>query len=560
MLQLSNIKMPPCHTMDDLQEMIRQALCVKEGEIISWKIARRSLDARKKGQVHYLYTVSLETFDDRAILRHFRGKAKGRHRPAASAAIRLQGGIGLEKAEPSVYRFPEPGEKTLRHRPVVIGSGPAGMFAAWMLAAHGYRPVVLEMGDPAPERLKNIEKYWETGILDPDSNVQFGEGGAGTFSDGKLNTGVKDAAGRNAEVLRIFVQAGAPEDILYEARPHVGTDVLIRVVQEMRRQICSAGGDVLFRTKVTDLLLDTDFLQPRIRGVRTADGRVFDSDQVILAIGHSARDTFRMLTEKPLLMEPKAFAVGVRVEHPQELINWQQYGPQAPLITEPAAYRLAAQLENGRRVYTFCMCPGGYVVNASSEPGHLAVNGMSYHARDSRHANSAVIVSVTPEDFRPFHQAGTPEVLDGCAFQRSLETAAFRLGDGGAPVQRFEDFRLGRGGAAGSLSPCHKGRWQYANVRSLFSESLAGSLEEGILAFDKKIPGFAMPDALLTGVESRTSSPVRITRSPDTLESSIAGLYPCGEGAGYAGGITSAAMDGLRAAEQIGARFRPFSL
>ena len=560
MLQLSNIKMPPGHTLDDLQDTIRQTLRIHEGELVSWRIARRSIDARKKGQLHYLYTVTLETTDDGKLLRRLREGGKGRRRQAASASVRLQGGAELSTAEVSVYRFPEPGSRELRKRPVIVGSGPAGMFAAWMLAAHGYRPIVLEMGDPAQERLKSIEKYWETGVLDPESNVQFGEGGAGTFSDGKLNTGVKDAAGRNAEVLRIFVQAGAPENILYDARPHVGTDVLIRVVQEMRRQICAAGGDVLFRAKVTDLLIDTDGMRPQILGVRTADGRVFESSQVILAIGHSARDTFRMLTEKPLLMEPKAFAVGVRVEHPQDMINRQQYGPQAALIPEPAAYRLAASLDNGRRVYTFCMCPGGYVVNASSEVGHLAVNGMSYHARDSRNANSAVIVTVTPDDFRPFHREGMSDVLDGCAFQQALEAAAFKIGGGGAPVQRFEDFRQNRAGAAGSLLPCHKGQWQYANVRSLFPEELAFSLEEGILAFDRKIPGFAMPDALLTGVESRTSSPVRITRSADTLESTIAGLYPCGEGAGYAGGITSAAMDGLRAAEQIGAKFRPLCI
>ena len=555
--------------MEDLKKAFCEALQLTPGELVSWHITKRSLDARRKGQVYYLYSVAVETADDAKILKRSlvrRGKdhlsgSGSRIRTAGPGPSRLRGGIMAEPAREQVYHFPEPGSEEMRSRPVIVGSGPAGLFAAWMLAKHGYRPVVLEMGDPASERLKKIESYWETGVLDPDSNVQFGEGGAGTFSDGKLNTGVHDAAGRNYEVLRIFAAAGAPENILYDARPHVGTDVLIHVVQEMRRQICEAGGEVRFRTKVTDILIENAALSPRVAGIRTEDGTVIETGQVILAIGHSSRQTFRMLAEKPLIMEPKAFAVGVRIEHPQEMINRQQYGNQASQISEPASYRLAVQLPSGRRVYTFCMCPGGYVVNASSEPGYLAVNGMSYHARDSRHANSAVIVSVTPEDFAPYAKAGIPEVLNGMLFQYELEKCAFMAGNGAAPVQRFEDFRnhTPGTGSAGALVPCHKGKWQYADVRSVFPFVIGDSLEEGILAFDRKIPGFAMPDALLTGVESRTSSPVRIVRDPHTLESPVAGLYPCGEGAGYAGGITSAAMDGLKAAEMIGSRYRPFA-
>ena len=559
MLQLTNIKLPPDHQLADLEDLVRKTLQLRDGELISWRIARRSLDARRKGQVHYLYTVWAETGDDRRILRRLSSGRK--KKPAAAAApVHLQAGMEVSCADVPQYRFPAPGTVPLRHRPVIVGSGPAGLFAAWMLAMHGYRPIVLEMGDPALERQKKIEEYWRSGIPDPASNVQFGEGGAGTFSDGKLNTGVLDSACRNQEVLRIFTEAGAPEDILYESRPHIGTDILIRVVQEMRRRICEAGGDVYFRTEVTDLLLREDGLQPHICGVKARDGRVYESDHVVLAIGHSARATFRMLAGKPLQMEPKAFAVGVRAEHPQEMINRQQYGPQAGLIREPASYRLAAQLPSGRRVYTFCMCPGGYVINAASEDNTMAVNGMSYHARDSRHANSAVIVSVTPEDFLPYGRPDCPAVLNGMLFQYALERAAWQEGGGAAPVQRFEDFRMNRCGGAGALTPCHKGQWTYANVRSLFPEEIAASLEEGLLAFDDRIPGFAMPDALLTGVESRTSSPVRIVRDSGSLESTIGGLYPCGEGAGYAGGITSAAMDGIRVAEKIAAVCRPFPI
>jgi uncharacterized FAD-dependent dehydrogenase len=531
MIQITQLKLPVEHTEKDLEERIAAALRIRPSELKSWRIIRRAVDARKKEELRYVYTIQAETTREKQIL------AKSRHNNVMSI-------------DPVRYRFPEPGNAVLSHRPVIVGSGPAGLFCGYALALHGYRPLILERGDEASVRRERVEQFWKNGVLDPDSNVQFGEGGAGTFSDGKLNTGVKDKNGRNEEVLRIFTEAGAPEEILYDARPHLGTDLLVRIVENLRRRIEEAGGTVRFRTKAEDVLLKDG----RVRGIRLDSGETIDTDVLVLAVGHSARDTFSMLWDRGLLMQPKSFAVGVRVEHLQRMITDCQYGPDAPAALGAASYRLACTLENGRGVYSFCMCPGGYVVNASSEPGHLAVNGMSYHARDSHNANSAIVVSVTPEDYAGCAGAGVPAALAGIAFQRELERKAWEFAEGLIPVQRFEDFCLDREGGPGALSPCMKGGFRYANVRRIFSEELAGSLEQGIREFDRKIPGFASPDVLLSGVESRTSSPVRICRDRN-LESSTAGIYPCGEGAGYAGGITSAAMDGLRVAEAIAGKY-----
>lgn len=527
MIQITQLKLPVEHTNEELVRRIAAELGIHPSELKSWQIVRRSVDARKKEELKYVYTIQAEAAGEHRIL------SSGRHK-------------NITSTKEEKYHFPECTGRRTNTPPVIVGSGPAGLFCGYALALHGYRPVILEQGDPASVRRKKVEMFWKNGVLDPDCNVQFGEGGAGTFSDGKLNTGVKDKNGRNREVLRIFVEAGAPEEILYDARPHLGTDLLVKIVENMRNRILEAGGTVRFRTKVQDLLTQNG----RIRGVRTADGEEIAAEALVLAIGHSARDTFSMLFSRGVRMQPKSFAVGVRVEHSQRLITERQYGPDAPAILGAAPYRLAHTLENGRGVYSFCMCPGGYVVNASSEDGMLAVNGMSYHARDSRNANSAIVVSVTPDDFAIFHKEGTPALFDGISFQRELERRAFLCGRGAVPVQRFEDFCLGRSGGPGRLEPCIRGRYAYSNVRGIFPEYLAASLESGIRSFDRKIPGFAGADVLLSGVESRTSSPVRILRD-ERLESSISGIYPCGEGAGYAGGITSAAMDGLRIAEAV---------
>ena len=432
--------------------------------------------------------------------------------------------------------------------PVIVGSGPAGLFCAWYLARAGYRPLVLERGQEAQKRKETVDRFWKDGVLDPDSNVQFGEGGAGTFSDGKLNTLVKDPNGRNHEVLKRFVEAGASEEIVYQQKPHLGTDVLIGIVETMRHQIEEMGGSFRFETKVTDLCIENGHLT----AVEVNNEEKIPADACVLALGHSARDTFDMLHRRGVYMEPKSFAVGLRMEHPQKMINYDLYGEEENEFLGAASYKVTHTCENGRGVYSFCMCPGGYVVNASSEQGMLAVNGMSYQARDSKNANSALIVTVTPEDF--------PEEgpLGGIAFQRNLEKRAWEIGKGKIPVQLFGDYKLHQKSSAfGEIEPQMKGAHVFADVRSILPKEIGDSIEEGVLAFGKKLKGFDRNDAILSGVESRTSSPVRIVRNREGY-SNIEGIYPCGEGAGYAGGITSAAMDGIKTAEFICEKFRNF--
>ena len=446
------------------------------------------------------------------------------------------------------YQFPLPGTEKLEHVPVIVGSGPAGLFCAWYLARAGYRPLVLERGQEAQKRKETVDRFWKDGVLDPDSNVQFGEGGAGTFSDGKLNTLVKDPNGRNHEVLKRFVEAGAPEEIVYQQKPHLGTDVLIGIVETMRHQIEEMGGSFRFETKVTDLCIENGHLT----AVEVNNEEKIPADACVLALGHSARDTFDMLHRRGVYMEPKSFAVGLRMEHPQKMINYDLYGEEETEFLGAASYKVTHTCENGRGVYSFCMCPGGYVVNASSEQGMLAVNGMSYQARDSKNANSALIVTVTPEDF--------PEEgpLGGIAFQRNLEKRAWEIGKGKIPVQLFGDYKLHQKSSAfGEIEPQMKGAYVLADVRSILPKEIGDSIEEGVLAFGRKLKGFDRNDAILSGVESRTSSPVRIVRNREGY-SNIEGIYPCGEGAGYAGGITSAAMDGIKTAEFICEKFRNF--
>ncbi len=528
MIRMNQLKLPITHSRDDLEKKIAKALKTDPAEI-DWTVVRQSLDARHKNNKQFVYTIDVKTAEESRILRK-----------VANNNIMLT----TEQA----YRFPSGGTMPLRSRPVIIGTGPAGLFCGWYLARAGYAPILLERGEPADVRAGKVRDFWKNGNLDPDSNVQFGEGGAGTFSDGKLNTLVKDPFGRNREVLLRFTEAGAPKEILYQNKPHLGTDQLISIVQELRRQIIAMGGEVRFSSKVTDLCPEEDFITVTVNG-----GQERIQTQVcVLAVGHSARDTFFMLNDRKIPMQPKAFAVGVRMEHPQELINMALYGEPENPILGPAAYKVTHTCENGRGVYSFCMCPGGYVVNASSEEGHLAVNGMSYHDRSSSNANSAVIVTVSPEDFP---ESGP---LGGVRFQRNLEKAAWDACCGKIPVQLWKDFRDGRESrAAGSMSPCICGSYAYGNVRRILPPVIGDSIEEGVLAFDRKIRGFAMEDALISGVESRTSSPVRILRDPQTL-TSMPGLYPCGEGAGYAGGITSAAMDGIKTAEAIARQYSPF--
>lgn len=532
MIRVGQVKLEPNHTQKELLGKIAKTLRISEIEIKSFQIRKQSIDARKKPDIKYVYTVDVEVTNEPQVWK----KQKGN-----------QASLVNEKP----YLFPPKGTCKIKERPVIIGSGPAGLFCAYLLAQHGYRPMVFERGASVEEREKDIEAFWRTGILNPCSNVQFGEGGAGTFSDGKLNTLVKDTFGRNQKVLEIFVENGAPEEILYQNKPHIGTDILIDVVRNMRDKIIAWGGSVSFHSQMTDLTIqDGKVVSVTITSGQTVT--VVPANILILAIGHSARDTFELLYRKNLPMTAKSFAVGVRVEHSQEMINASQYGEYTTYQLPAAAYKVTTNLENGRGVYSFCMCPGGYVVNASSEEGHIAINGMSYHARAGQNANSAIIVTVTPEDY------GTGHPLSGLQFQRELEKKAYQAGKGKIPVQRFEDFcRNIASTSFGALVPQMKGDYELANVREIFPKEIGASIEAGIKTFDKQIHGFAGNDVLISGVESRTSSPIRITRG-ETLQIDSTGIYPCGEGAGYAGGITSAAMDGMKVAEMIAIEMASF--
>lgn len=564
MLRLNQVKVG---TEQDAQldRRVAEVLQVPLRDIMSVRIVRQSIDARRKPQIFYRYTLDVEVKNQERVLRKFRGRENL-----------------VSLADPVVYHFPELGNKRQEHVPVIVGMGPAGLFCGYFLALHGYRPILLERGKCVEERQEDVERFWETGKLTPNSNVQFGEGGAGAFSDGKLNTLVKDRDGRNSVVLETLVRFGAKESICYEAKPHIGTDVLCQVVGRMRREITRLGGTVRFSSCVTGI----ETREGRVSGVIVNEEELLPCSQVVLACGHSARDTFAMLYEKGVPMEAKAFAVGLRVEHSQDMINECQYGKSDPGALGAAPYKVTAQASNGRGVYSFCMCPGGYVVNASSEQGRTAVNGMSYSGRGGRNANSAVIVSVTPEDF------GSDHPLAGIAFQRQLEEKAYELGNGKIPVQRYGEFRervvmeqdgetaiqgsaaaqvkasvryeanasyVDEGDANGEmLQPQCKGDYVWADVSRILPKACNEAFVEGMTAFGKQIEGFDRPDTVLSGVESRTSSPVRICRD-ESFQSAIRGLYPCGEGAGYAGGITSAAMDGLRVAEAIAAEYIPGS-
>jgi len=558
MIRLNQLKIIPGQE-EKLHTYVAKALMVREDEIIQLNIVKKSLDARKKPELFWIYTVDVELKASVNFKRVFKNKN-------ATSAPELK-----------PYRIPKCGKKPMAFSPVVVGMGPAGLFAAYFLAQKGFQPIIIERGNDVETRLRNVEDFWQGKPLKPESNVQFGEGGAGTFSDGKLNTGVKDKDGRNRTVLEIFCKHGAKEDILYDGKPHIGTDVLSNVVKNMREEIIAMGGKVLFEHKFVgyEVVSDGHSLKT-VKIINLKEGTFIniDTDVLILAIGHSARDTYEMLYENALPMEPKPFAVGVRVEHSQDFINRTQYGEEYADCYKDALpaspYKLAARAEDGRGVYSFCMCPGGYVVNASSEEGRLAVNGMSYSGRDGKHANSAIVVAVDAQDFQSDH------VLAGMHFQRELEQKAFDLCNGKIPVQFYEDFRSSLKGCLEQgdtlrntvVNHCNKnmtksipehsikGHYEYAKVNSIFPESISKAITEGMEQFDRIIPGFARENPLLCGVESRTSAPVRILRN-EFYQTCVKGIYPCGEGAGYAGGITSAAMDGMKVAESIITEYYP---
>lgn len=546
MIRINQIKLPPnCQNEEQaLQKKAAKLLRIEPAAVRSLSIVKKSIDARKRPDIFMVYTVDVKVDEEQKVIKKC-GQKNGQ----------------VQLAEEKAYEFP--GTLPAKDRPVIVGTGPAGLFCGYMLAKAGYCPILLERGREVHRRLTDVERFWRDGVLDPVSNVQFGEGGAGTFSDGKLTTTVKDPKGRMREALRIFVEAGAPKEIMYEAKPHLGTDILTDVVVNLRKEIEARGGEVRFESQATGLLLENG----HVTGVEV-NGAPLMSDAVILAIGHSARDTFQMLFDSGVPMEAKAFAVGLRMEHPREMIDRLQYGTYAfPLPA--ASYSVTAKTASGRGVYSFCMCPGGYVVNASSEPGRTAVNGMSYSGRDGANSNSAMIVTVSPTDYETYGKTGP---LAGIAFQRYLEERAFRIGKGAVPVERYGDFYSAVVGAdSGSdpsavplcslsarypdFAPAIKGKWQFAPVHEILPDFLNRALAEGIDLIGQKMKGFHDGDAFLSGVESRTSSPVRILRD-ETGQSEIRGLFPCGEGAGYAGGITSAAMDGILIAEKVASRSR----
>lgn len=529
MLKINQIKLPVGQNEQQLEKKIRKILNLPKTESFTYEIIKKSLDARKKPELFYVYTVHVTV--------HNESKVKKKIHPSSVSVV-----------TESEYQFPVAGKENLSARPVIVGAGPAGLFAAYQLTEAGYLPLVLERGKKVQERQKDVEQFWQTGRLLPESNVQFGEGGAGTFSDGKLNSVVKDPTGRNRYVLRTFVKFGAPSEILYDNKPHIGTDILSKVIANMRTYLEAKGATFLFENQMTDLVIE----KGRLKAIVT-EKETIPTDVVILALGHSARDTFEMLEQKAIPMEAKNFAVGFRVEHPQKMIDQAMYGEWTGPKLPAAPYKVTSNFPNGRGVYSFCMCPGGYVVNASSEAGRLAVNGMSYSDRSGINSNSAIVVTVTPEDY------GNTHPLAGMEFQREIEAKAYQEGKGKIPVQCFGDFCENRiTKEFGQVMPQMKGMYRKANLRNILPEELNQQLIEGIHGFSRQITGFDQADAVLSGVESRTSSPVRIERDAAFQSVNLAGLYPCGEGAGYAGGITSAAMDGLRVFEAVASRYAPF--
>jgi len=532
MIRLTNFKLPLDHTDDELKQAILKKLAINSKQLIDFTIFKRGYDARQKNNIYLIYTLDVKTTDDQALLSKF---AKEQH---------------IKPSPDTQYQFVTQAPKNLTQRPVVIGMGPCGLFTGLILAQMGFKPIILERGKEVRERTKDTFGFWRKKILNTESNVQFGEGGAGTFSDGKLYSQVKDPKHYGRKVLTEFVAAGAPEEIMYVSKPHIGTFKLVTMVEKMRQTITELGGEIRFEQRVDDIKINDG----KVQGVTLATGEFIETSHIALAIGHSARDTFKMLYDNGVYIKAKPFSVGFRIEHEQAVIDEARFGKNAghPILGA-ADYKLVHHCKNGRSVYSFCMCPGGTVVAAASEEGRLVTNGMSQYSRHERNANSAIVVGISPEDFPLIN--GKEDVLAGIELQRQLEENAFKLGGSSydAPVQLVGDFLAKRpSGEHGEVIPSYKPGVTYCDLSKSLPQYAIDAIREAIPAFDRKIKGFANGDATLTAVETRTSSPIQITRDKESLQSiNTQGLYPAGEGAGYAGGILSAGIDGIKVAEAM---------
>lgn len=534
MLRLNEIKLPLNHEEPELAKAILARLKISPQQMLGFTVYKRSYDARKKTNISLIYSVDVETTDDAGILAR---RADDKH---------------LMVSPDMAYKFVAHGVNAdgKQPRPVVIGMGPCGLFAALILAQMGLKPIILERGKTVRERTKDTFGFWRKRVLNPESNVQFGEGGAGTFSDGKLYSQISDPKHYGRKVLTEFVKSGAPEEIIYVSKPHIGTFRLVKMVENMREEITALGGEIRFEQRVTDFDIREENGVRQVRGLHLASGEYLETNHVVLAIGHSSRDTFQTLYDRGVYIEAKPFSIGFRVEHPQSLIDQCRFGPNAghPILGA-ADYKLVHHASNGRAVYSFCMCPGGTVVAAASEPGRVVTNGMSQYSRAERNANSAIVVSISPEEDYPGHP------LAGIELQRRLEEKAYVLGGSNynAPGQLMGDFVAGRASSdVGAVVPSFKPGITWTDLATILPEYAVVALREAFPAFDKQVKGYFKHDAVLTGLETRTSSPIRIKRNNDDLQSlNTRGLFPAGEGAGYAGGILSAGVDGIKVAEAV---------